>query len=397
MNATSLPENFAGAQELTLEAQESTQAKAWPRLSVKKAITAALVVSALSAGALYGRHWWVTGRFMQATDDAYIGGDVTIIAPKIAGFISEVAIEDNQSVRAGDLLVRLDDRDFRAALDSADASVAAQKAALANLDATRKLQEAVVDQAAAEIAAAEAEVARARFDYDRYNQLSAAQFASKQRFQQADADHKKAVAAERRARAAFAAARQQIEVIETQKAQGRAALDQAVAQREITALNLSYTEIRAPIDGVVGNRAARAGAYATVGAALISLVPASGLWVDANFKESQLAGMRKGQTATIFADVLPGETITGRVASIAPATGAQFSVLPPENATGNFTKIVQRVPVRIRLDGDAATLGKLRPGLSVTAEVEQRSGEAMQQDRTRQDTTRFGSTAQTVR
>ncbi len=397
MNATSLPENFSGAKELTPEstpeAKESTpEAKAWPRLSVKKAIVAALVVSALSGGALYGRHWWVTGRFMQATDDAYIGGDVTIIAPKIAGFINEVAIEDNQSVRAGDLLVRLDDRDFRAALDSADASVAAQKAALANLDATRKLQEAIVDQAAAEIAAAEAEVARARFDYDRYNQLSAAQFASKQRFQQADADHKKAVAADSKARAAFAAARQQIEVIETQKAQGRAALDQAVAQRAIAALNLSYTEIRAPIDGVVGNRAARAGAYATVGSALISLVPASGLWVDANFKESQLASMRKGQTATIFADVLPGETITGRVASIAPATGAQFSVLPPENATGNFTKIVQRVPVRIRLDGDAATLGKLRPGLSVTAEVDQRGGDEMQQD-----TTRLGSTAQTVR
>jgi membrane fusion protein (multidrug efflux system) len=152
--------------------------------------------------------------------------------------------------------------------------------------------------------------------------------------------------------------------------------DQAAAQRAIAALNLSYTEIRAPIDGVVGNRAARAGAYATVGAALISLVPSGGLWIEANFKESQLAGMRKGQKATISADVAPGETITGRVASIAPATGAQFSILPPENATGNFTKIVQRVPVRIRLDGEAAILGKLRPGLSVTAEVDQRGDEA---------------------
>jgi membrane fusion protein (multidrug efflux system) len=345
----------------------------------------------LAGVAGYGHYWWTTGRFIQSTDDAYIGGDVTVIAPKVAGFIGEVAIEDNQSVRAGDLLLRLDDRDFRAALDSADATVAAQKAALANLDATRKLQEAVVDQAAAEIAAAEAEVARARFDYDRYNQLSAAEFASKQRFQQADADYKKAVAAEKRTRAAFAAARQQIEVIETQKAQGRAALDQAAAQRAIAALNLSYTEIRAPIDGVVGNRAARAGAYATVGAALMSLAPANGLWVDANFKESQLAGMRKGQKVTIVADVAPGEKITGIVASLAPATGSQFSVLPAENATGNFTKIVQRVPVRIRLDGDAATLGKLRPGLSVTAEVDQRGGE------TQQPPTRLGSTAQAVR
>ena len=370
MNAATPAEDLAGARELAPEAKRS------PRLPVKKAVIAALALAALAAILLYGHHWWTTGRFMQATDDAYVGGDVTIIAPKVAGFIGEVAIEDNQSVRAGDLLVRLDDRDFRAALDSADATVATQKAALANLDAIGRLQEAVVDQAAAEIVAAEAEAARARFDYDRYNQLAAVQFASKQRFQQADADDKKAVAAERKARAAFAAARQQIEVIATQKAQARAMLDQAAAQRAIAALNLSYTEIRAPIDGVVGNRAARAGAYATVGAALISLVPSGGLWIDANFKESQLAGMRKGQKATISADVAPGETITGRVASIAPATGAQFSILPPENATGNFTKIVQRVPVRIRLDGEAAILGKLRPGLSVTAEVDQRGDEA---------------------
>jgi membrane fusion protein (multidrug efflux system) len=386
VNAVSPTENFAGAVDLAPEA------KSTPRLSAKKIVLAGLTVAALGGAANYGRYWWTDGRFMQSTDDAYVGGDVTVIAPKVAGFIGEVVIEDNQSVRAGDLLVRLDDRDFRAALDSADATVAAQKAALANLDATRKLQEAVVDQATAEIAAAEAEVARARFDYDRYNTLSAVEFASKQRFQQADADYKKALAADKKARATLAAARQQIAVIETQKLQARAALDQASAQRAIAALNLSYTEIRAPIDGVVGNRAARAGAYATAGAALLSLAPASGLWIDANFKESQLAGMRKGQKATIVADVAPGETLTGRVASIAPATGAQFSVLPAENATGNFTKIVQRVPVRIRLDGDAATLGKLRPGLSVTAEVDQRGGDAPQPAPTRP-----GPTAQAVR
>nr|WP_276556836.1 HlyD family secretion protein [Rhodoblastus acidophilus] len=334
---------------------------------------------ALAAALNYGHYWWTAGRFMQATDDAYVGGDVTVIAPKVAGFISAVAIEDNQSVRAGDLLIRIDDRDFRAALDSAGAMVAAQKASLANLDATRKLQEALVDQAAADISAAEAEVARTRFDYDRYDRLSAAQFASKQRFQQADADHKKALAAGSRARAALNAARRQIAVIETQKAQAGAALDQALAQQKIAALNLSYTEIRAPIDGIVGNRAARAGAYAPVGATLISLVPASGLWVDANFKESQLAHMRGGQRATIIADVAPGEILTGRVVSMAPATGAQFSVLPPENVTGNFTKIVQRVPVRIRLDGDAAIHGRLRPGLSVTAEVDQRAGDGAEE------------------
>ncbi|MBB4200905.1 membrane fusion protein (multidrug efflux system) [Rhodoblastus sphagnicola] len=373
MTAASPTENIA------VSGEALSEAKARPRPSAKAAITTALAILALAAALNYGRYWWTAGRFIQATDDAYIGGDVTVIAPKVAGFISTVAIEDNQNVRAGDLLIRLDDRDFRAALDSAEALVAAQNAALANLDATRKLQEALVDQVAADIGAAEAEVARTRFDYDRYDRLSAAQFASKQRFQQADADHKKALAADRNARAALNAARRRIAVIETQKAQARAALDQALAQQKIAALNLSYTEIRAPIDGFVGNRAARAGAFAPVGAALISLVPASGLWVDANFKESQIARMRGGQRATIVADVAPGEILTGRVVSMAPATGAQFSVLPPENATGNFTKIVQRVPVRIRLDGDAALHGRLRPGLSVTAEVDQRGGDGSEE------------------
>jgi membrane fusion protein (multidrug efflux system) len=167
------------------------------------------------------------------------------------------------------------------------------------------------------------------------------------------------------------AAERQIDVIDTQKRQTEAALAAAVADRDTARLNLSYTVLRAPIDGTVGNRSARLGAFATVGAQLLSIVPARGLWVDANFKESQLTHMRPGQLATIEADVLPRKVFRGRVASLAPATGAQFSVLPPENATGNFTKIVQRVPVRIVLEREAATLGQLRPGLSVTAEVDQ--------------------------
>ena len=193
-----------------------------------------------------------------------------------------------------------------------------------------------------------------------------------QRFQQAYADHQKALAADARARAALEASQRELDVIDTQKQQTAAALAGAIADRDTAQLNLSYTELRAPIDGTVGNRSARAGAYATVGAQLISLVPSRGLWVDANFKESQLARMRPGMPVTVAADVLPGEAFKGHVASLAPATGAVFSVLPPENATGNFTKIVQRVPVRVALDGDGATLGRLRPGLSVTASVDER-------------------------
>jgi membrane fusion protein, multidrug efflux system len=320
----------------------------------------------------YGRQWWTVGRFIESTDDAYVGGDVTVIAPKVAGFIVEVAVTDNQAVHTGDLLIKLDDRDYRAALAKANAAVAAQEATLANLDATRRLQDSMIAQAEAEVAAAGAEVARSRFDVVRYNQLASDQYASLQRFQQADADNKKAAAAVDKALAALAAARRRLDVIDTQKQQAGAALDQAVAERDLARLNLGYTELRAPIDGVVGNRSARSGAYAMVGAQLISLVPARGLWVDANFKESQLAHIRPGLPASVEADVLPGRVFRGHVASVAPATGAQFSVLPPENATGNFTKIVQRVPVRIQLDDGASTLGDLRPGLSVTAAVDER-------------------------
>jgi len=322
--------------------------------------------------AWYGHHWWTAGRFIESTDDAYVGGDITVIAPKVAGFIAEVAVTDNQAVHAGDLLVKLDDRDYKAALARAEAAVAGQKATLANLDARRQLQLAVIAQAKAEIAATAAEIVRAKYDLDRYRGLSQSQFASLQRFEQADADYKKAVAHDDKARAAVTAAERELDVIDTQKLQTEADLAAAIAERDTAELNLGYTELRAPVDGVVGNRSARRGAFAPVGAQLISLVPAQGLWVDANFKESQLARLRAGLPARIEADVLPGEVFTGHVASLAPATGAEFSVLPPENATGNFTKIVQRVPVRILLEGDASVLGRLRPGLSVTVDIDER-------------------------
>jgi membrane fusion protein (multidrug efflux system) len=345
-----------------------------PRISLRKLALAGGALVVLAGAAWYGEEWWTVGRFIESTDDAYVGGDTTVIAPKVAGFIAEVSVTDNEAVHAGDLLVRLDDRDYRAALAKAEAAVDGQQATLANLEATRRLQQAVIAEAAANIAATDAEIVRARDDQTRYRQLSATSYASVQAFQKADADYKQAVAAGQRTRAALEAAQRQLDVIDTQKRQTEAALAGAVADRDTARLNLSYTELRAPIDGTVGNRSARTGAYATVGAQLISLVPARGLWVDANFKENQLAKMAPGLPATIEADVLPGEIFHGHVASLAPATGAQFSVLPPENATGNFTKIVQRVPVRILLDGDAATLGRLRPGLSVTAEVDERPG-----------------------
>jgi membrane fusion protein, multidrug efflux system len=322
--------------------------------------------------AYFAGYWATFGRYIESTDDAYVGGEVTTLSFKVAGLIETVAIVDNQSVKAGDLLLKLDDRDYRAQLARGEANIAARRAALANVDATRRMRVAMLEQAMADLAAAMAERARAKYDIDRYRTLANDRFASRQRFEQADADNEKARAGERKAQAALEAAERQLDIVDAQREQAAADLDQATADRDLASLNLGYTEIRSPIDGVVGNRSARAGAYATVGAQLLAIVPAHGLWVDANFKESQLAGMRKGQPAEIIADAVPGVTFHGQVASLAPATGAQFSVIPPENATGNFTKIVQRVPVRILLEDSAAELGRLRPGLSVIARVDTR-------------------------
>ena len=322
--------------------------------------------------AFYLFHWFTLGRYTETTDDAYVGGNVTVISPKVAGNIVDVAVVDNQVVHAGDLLVRLDQRDYQVALEKADAAVAAQQAALANLDATRHLQDSLIDQARAVIVAAAADTSRTRDDQTRYQKLSETNAVSIQSYQKADADYKQAVANGQKAQAALVASQRQLEVIAAQKQQITAALAQAQAERDMARLNLSYTELRAPVDGVIGNRRARLGAYAVIGQQLLAVVPARGLWVDANFKESQLANIRPGMPVKVSADVLPGTEFNAHVLSLSPATGAQFSILPAENATGNFTKIVQRVPVRIQLDGAAGTLGNLRPGLSVTVAVDGR-------------------------
>lgn len=359
--------------EIVLERDTAVQPRKSLRGGARRLTFAAGLLAIAAASAWYGDDWWTRGRFIESTDDAYVGGDITVIAPKVSGFIEKIAVSDNQPVRAGALLIKLDDRDYRAALAKAQAAVSADAAKLANYDASRRLQEAVIAEAQAGIIAADAETVRARFDQVRYRQLSAQSDAPVQTFERADALYKQAAAAGDKARAALLAAQRGIDVIETQRREAQADLAGAIADRDLAALRLSYTELRAPMDGTVGNRSAQLGAFAAVGAGLISIVPARGLWVDANFKESQLAAMAQGMEATVEADVLPGRIFHGRVVSLAPATGAEFSVLPPENATGNFTKIVQRVPVRILFDGDGSDLGLLRPGLSVTVEVDTRS------------------------
>ncbi|MFJ3485051.1 HlyD family secretion protein [Pseudomonas sp. NPDC090202] len=368
-------------QPQTVTEPAATTAAAKPARG-KRLVLLSLGSAAVIGAVLFGMHWWSTGRFLESTDDAYVGGDVTVIGPKVPGYITELKVVDNQFVHAGDLLVKIDDRDYVAALNKAEGAVAAEEALLANLDATEQLQHAVVSQNKAGIDAANAETVRSRDDQVRYQTLSSRSAVSVESFQRADATYKTAQANSAKAQASMQAAQRQLDVIATQKQQARAALIQAKAERDMARLNVGYTELRAPVDGVIGNRRARVGAYAAAGTQLISVVPAKGLWVDANFKEDQLTHMQPGQPVTIEADVLPGQVFHGHLDSLAPATGSQFSVLPPENATGNFTKIVQRVPVRVYLDGEDGNLGKLRPGLSVIAEVDTKGRDAQRNDQT---------------
>jgi membrane fusion protein (multidrug efflux system) len=345
------------------------KAAAKPR-SRRRGLIFAGVIAALAAVAYYGAEWFTTGQYIETTDDAYVGADMSDIAPQVSGVIATVAVTDNQFVHKGDLLVQIDPRDFSAALARAQAAVAGDQADLANLAATRALQLSLIDEARADVLAANAAAALAGKNKERYARLAASNAGSLQDSQTADANFVQAQSGVAKAQAALDAAQAQLAVIATQVQKTRADLAGAIADRQLADLNLGYTQIRAPFDGVVGNRSAHVGGYATAGAQVISIVPATGLWVDANFKEDQLARLRPGQLVSIRADVAPDEKITGHVQGLSPASGSMFSILPAENATGNFTKIVQRVPVRITLDGDAARLGLLRPGLSVTASID---------------------------
>ena len=357
------PEALDGLAEPTTETR---------RLSLKQVALLAGAVLLAAAAITYGVHWWTVGRFIVSTDDAYVGGDVTEIAPHVSGFISEIAVEDNQYVRAGQLLVRIAPADFRAAREYSAGLVRQAQASVASLEARMTLQRSLILQARADLAARRDQEHFDQEDAERFRALARKGAASVQEEQRAETAYRAAQAATLAASAKLTASRQQLVVLAAALRQAQAAVQESQAHLLSATLNLGYTEIRSPIDGYVGDRAAHLGAYVTAGTQLLSIAPAHGLWVDANFKEDDIAHMRPGQPAIIVADVDAGHVFHGHVVSLAPATGAVFSVIPAENATGNFTKIVQRVAVRIALDGADGTLGLLRPGLSTTASVDTR-------------------------
>jgi membrane fusion protein (multidrug efflux system) len=327
---------------------------------------------ALIAAGWYGYDYVTVGRFIVSTDDAYVGADMSIIAPKVAANVAEVAIVENQHVKSGDTLVRLDDGDYNLAVDQAAAKLATQKAALGTFAAQISAAEATAAQTRAQLDAAKATLVRTEADFVRTSALAEKDFSTKASLDAALAARDSAKAQVAAGEAGIQTADANVGVLKAQRAQAERVvkeLEVALAKAE---RDLSFTVIRAPFDGVVGNKSVQVGDYVTPGKRIAAIVPLDKVYVDANLKETQLARVMPGETAKVYVDALDGAAIEGTVESVAPASGSQFSLLPPENATGNFTKIVQRVPVRIAIPADKAD-GKLRPGLSVIVDIDTRS------------------------
>ncbi len=352
----------------------------------KGVLWGAVGIAALIAGAFYGVHWWTVGRFLESTNDAYVRADMVVMSPRVSGYVTAVAVQDNQRVKAGAVLVQIDDRDYRAkvagaqaAVDAAKATLAADRAAIANIDAQTAQQNSVIAQAEAQVRSAEADAERTGLDYRRYQNLARQQVASRQRLENASADYTKAEAAIARTRASVAAQKGLLPVLRTQRQQAQAHLEQtqaalqcADAALRLARIDLENTAIRAPTDGVIGQRVVRVGQFLEPGQPILAVVPLQAAYVVANYKETQIGHMHPGQPAEVVVDTFSDTTLHGRVLSFSPASGSQFALLPPDNATGNFTKIVQRIPVKIGLDADGPFAGRLRPGMSVTATVDTR-------------------------
>jgi membrane fusion protein, multidrug efflux system len=339
------------------------------------AIVGAVAVAVMALGGWYGSGWWLIGRFQVTTDNAYVGAKNATLAAKIAGYVATIDVEDNASVRAGSVIATVDDGDYQLASAQAHARLATQKAVISRLDNQVLAQAAMTEQAKAQLVSARAAATRAELELARQQSLAARDFASRQALEQAQANRDQSDAGVRSAVAAIAAAEANVDVIRGQReeaARTLVELDKSAAKAD---RDLSFTVIRAPFDGVIGNRAVQVGDYVQPGQRLLSLVPLDAVYVDANFKETQLSRLRAGQPVMITVDALPGQRIAGTVASVAPASGSVFSLLPPDNATGNFTKIVQRVPVRIAVPTEIAASRTLRPGMSVVASVDTRPGE----------------------
>jgi membrane fusion protein (multidrug efflux system) len=346
-----------------------------PALNRRTAIATAVVV-ALGAGAIGGVYWWVSGRYMVSTDDAYVRAHNTTLASKISGYVASIPIEDNTQVRAGDVIATIDDGDYRLAADAAREKVATQQATIDRIGRQAIAQAANVEEAKAQMISARAAATRTQLELQRQQALAVQKFASEQTLEQAQAGRDQAAAGVQSAQAVIDAAAATLDVLKAQQQEAARTLDELRTAQAKAKRDLSFTVIRAPVDGVFSNRAVQTGDYVQTGQHVASLVPLGGIYIEANFKETQLGHIRPGQPVSISVDALPEHALKGIVASLSPASGAVFSLLPPDNATGNFTKIVQRLPVRIEVATAVAAQRVLRPGMSVTVSVNTEPGSA---------------------
>lgn len=352
------------------------------RQATKRVSLALAAALGVAAAADFGYGYLTTGRYLESTDDAYVKADSTIVSPKVSGYLAEVLVGDNEPVKAGQLLARIDDRDFRTALDQAQADVAASEAEVRNLDAQIALQQPVIEQNTADVAAADASLQFAQQEQTRYDDLMKSGSGTIQRAQQTDAALREKIAQLQHGKSAMSAAKKQVDVLTTARAKAVAQLEHARAVEAQTALNLSYTRIIAPVEGTVGARSLRVGQYVQAGTQLMAVVPLDQVYLVANFKETQLTNMRNGQPVEIWVDSFHSTKLKGHVDSLSPASGLEFALLPPDNATGNFTKIVQRVPVKIVFDDHHLT-GLLRPGMSAEPVVNTKATVVAEQEANR--------------
>ncbi|HKN26659.1 MAG TPA: HlyD family secretion protein [Roseiarcus sp.] len=357
---------------------------------LRRFIVPIVLLAGLGYGGKMAYDYFVVGRFLVSTDDAYVGASTAIIAAKATGHLTQVPVVDNQVVHQGDLLALIDDGDYRNAVDAAQARIDTQDATIARFGRQIDAQAAVISQAEAQVEAskaqlksAEADVERSSLEYDRSFKLAQTNFGSQQRLEQATADRDKMSATLASAKATAASTAAALEGAKANLDVLKAQRDEATRQRAelVTVLakarrDLSFTRVVAPFDGVVGNKPAEVGNFVQPGTRLMALVPLDASYVDANFKETQLVDIKPGQKVDVAIDALGGKVIEGVVSSISPASGAQFSLLPPDNATGNFTKVVQRVAVRVTFPDEVLKEVPLRPGLSVVATVHTRDPDA---------------------
>lgn len=341
---------------------------------LKKLVLGALLLAAIGGGAWYGHDWWIDGRFLVSTDDAYVGADMAIMSPKVTGYIQSVPVTENQTVKAGDPLIVIDGGDYALALRLAEAKIAAQDATIKRIRAQQEAAVQQVAEAEASRAAAVAGVNQAQLDLGRAENLVRSGAGAQAPLDQARSAKAEADAKLAGAEASLSAAKANVGVFEAQITEAEAALPGLQVARDQANRDLSFATIRAPYDGVVGNLSAQPGDLVSPGRRLAAVVPLDQVYVDANFKETQLHQIALGEKVRIEVDAMPGVEVEGTVASLSPASGSVFSLLPADNATGNFTKIVQRVPVRIAINRTDEQASLLRPGLSVKVAVDTRTG-----------------------